>query len=372
MIKQIIKKIYRSLIIEFLSKQSILQNSHWTTEDNSEFKQFRACIDKSITYELTLRPIDPSNAAHKWVGAQVYHDKVYAMPNDETRVLCYDVEHNRIDYITGIKTGLFKWTGGCVWKNAIYCFPRTANSFLRIDEKGTKEIPLTFEYKKEHHYSGVCTKDGIVYQPPRNTNHILKTNLNTGTSTKITIVDEKYRVTFRYCGSIIHPNGYIYFFPENNECVIKLDPKTDKWCFIGDKTSTMCFDAKIGLDGNIYGFSAYRKGIMRIDVTNDTVQMIHTDIEPGAYGTKYGADGCLYSVPGDGSKCFRYDTESDSVETVFDLKDKSKAKYAGGATLSRGNIICIPAKKKNILELSPNKEITISRQVYEFFCVDNY
>ena len=216
MIKQKIKKIYRSLIIEFLSKQSILQNSHWTTEDNSEFKQFRARIDKSITYELTTRPIDSSNVAHKWVGAQVYHDKVYAMPNDETRVLCYDVEHNRIDYITDIKTGLFKWTGGCVWKNAIYCFPRTANSFLRIDEKGTKEIPLTFEYQKEHHYSGVCTKDGIVYQPPRNTNHILKTNLDTGASIKIKIVDEKYHVTFRYCGSIIHPNGYIYFFPENN------------------------------------------------------------------------------------------------------------------------------------------------------------
>ena len=74
MIKQKIKKIYRSLIIEFLSKQSILQNSHWTTEDNSEFKQFRARIDKSITYELTTRHIDPSNAAHKWVGAQDYHD----------------------------------------------------------------------------------------------------------------------------------------------------------------------------------------------------------------------------------------------------------------------------------------------------------
>ncbi len=101
----------------------------------------------------------------------------------------------------------------------------------------------------------------------------------------------------------------------------------------------MCFDAKIGLDGNIYGFSAYRKGIMRIDVTNDTVQMIHTDIEPGAYGTKYGADGCLYSVPGDGSKCFRYDVESDSLETAFDLKDKSKAKYAGGSTNSNGEIL---------------------------------
>ena len=371
MIKKI-KKTYRNFIINFLSKQSTLQTNPWTIEDNIEFKLFRACVDKSITYELITHPIEPSNVTHRWVGAQVYHDKIYAIPNDETRALYYDLEHNRINYIEGVKNGVFKWTGGCVWNGAIYCFPRTENSFLRIDEKSVKEIPLTVVYKKEHHYSGVCTKDGIVYQPPRNTNHILKTNLETRVSTKIVIVDEKYRVTFRYCGSIIHPNGYIYFFPENNERVIKLDPKTDRWCFIGEETSTMCFDAKIGLDGNIYGFSAYRKGIMRIDVTNDTVQMIHTDIEPGAYGTKYGADGCLYSVPGDGSKCFRYDVESDSLETAFDLKDKSKAKYAGGSTNSNGEITFIPAKSEFMLTLKPNKMQAVPKELIDFFFTDCY
>lgn len=372
MIKQRIKNLYRHLVISCLSNQSKLQEKKWSVADNIEFKEFHNWVDKSITYEISRVELEPSNVKHKWVGAQVYHDKIYAIPNDETCVLYYDVEHNKINYITGISNGLFKWTGGCVRKNAIYCFPRTANSFLRIDEKDTKEIPLTIEYKKEHHYSGVCTKDGIVYQPPRNTNHILKTNLNTGASTKIIIVDEKYRVNFRYCGSIIHPNGCIYFFPENNECVIKLDPKTDKWCFIGDRVSTMCFDAKLGLDGNIYGFSAYCKGIMKIDVVNDMVQMIHDEIEPGAYGTKYGMDGFMYSVPGDGSAIYRYDVESDKVEVVFDLKDKSRAKFAGGSTSTLGEIIFIPATGDSLLKLQPDRMRDIPSILLEFFFMDFY
>lgn len=369
MIKQKIKNLYRCLLISCLSNQSHLKEKGWSIDDNIEFKVFRDWVDNSVVYELKKVSLKPSNVKHKWVGAQFYHGKIYAIPNDETRILCFGSVSS---YIGNTSSGLFKWTGGCVWNDAIYCFPRTANSFLKIDENSVEEIPLTFKYKNEHHYSGICTKEGVVYQPPRNTNHILKTILNTGISSKIDIVDEKYGVAFRYCGSIIHPNGFIYFFPEGNDRVLKLDPKTDKWCFIGNRISTMCFDAKVGLDGNIYGFSAYCKGIMKIDVTNDTVQMIHTDIAPGAYGTKYGVDGCLYSVPGDGSEIIRYDVERDKVEVVFDLKDKSRAKFAGGVTLPKGYIICIPATDESMLVFSPSNEMKIPQPIYNFFYMDSY
>lgn len=369
MIKQKIKNLYRQLLIRCLSNQANLKEKRWSVDDDIEFKEFRDWVDNSVTYVLKTVSLEPSNVKHKWVGAQFYHGKIYAIPNDETRILCYD---SVTSYVGHTSSGLFKWTGGCVWNDSIYGFPRTANSFLKIDETSVNEIPLTVEYKNEHHYSGVCTKDGIVYQPPRNTNHILKTVLNTGVSSSIAILDEKYNVTFRYCGSIIHPNGFIYFFPEGNDQVIKLDPETDKWCFIGNRISTMCFDAKVGLDGNIYGFSAYSHGIMKIDVMNDMVQMIHEEIEPGAYGTKYGVDGYLYSVPGDGSAIYRYDVKSDKVEVVFDLKDKSRAKFAGGTTLPNGQIICVPAKSKCILVLSPSKKIKTQCREFNRFCVDNY
>lgn len=253
--------LYKQFVIDCFSRSSKEFKNDWKKADNPEFEEFKNSADKAITYTVEQINIAQVSKIHKWVGAQFHDGRITAIPNDATSVLCYDQKGS---YISHIREGLFKWTGGCIWGGAVYCFPRTANSFLRISGNRAEEVPLTLKYEKEHHYSGVCTKDGVVYQPPRNTNHILKTVLNTGISKKINIVDDIFHVSFRYCGSIIHPNGYIYFFPERNNRVIKLDPKMDEWCFIGDRVSTMCFDAKVGLDGNIYGYSAYCEGVMKI------------------------------------------------------------------------------------------------------------
>ena len=363
MIKSKLKAIYNRIVLQYFSEaEPQLKGVLKTVGDIDSPAVFEA------GYSVEFMDVKTSVAKHKWVGAQYLDRKIYGIPSDETRVL---VVNGEIDYIDGLRDSHFKWTGGCVWNDAIFCFPRTANSFLKIEDGKEEEMPLSISYNKEHHYSGVCTDNGIVYQPPRNTNHILRTDLNTGKSTKINIVKDKFRINFRYCGSIIHPNGYIYFFPENGR-VIKLDPNTDKWCFIGQKLSTMCFDAKIGVDGNIYGFSAYRQGIMKIDVQSDTVEMIHQEISPGAFGTKYGIDGWLYSLPGDGTKIWKYDVKEDFLEEVFDLHDETKAKYAGGTTLPDGTIVCIPATAKKVLLLRPNKEAKIPKSIYKKYYVDNY
>lgn len=369
MIKQKLKSIYKRLVTGLLSNSSTLLGNKWNVSVCQEFEGFRKCLDCSVTYRVDTIQLEKTKEKHKWVGAQINNGTVFAIPNDETLVLCYG--KNGCYYIEGIKKGLFKWTGGCVWNNSIYCFPRTSNSFLKISEEDVREIPLSTEYNGEHHYSGVCTKAGIVYQPPRNTNHILKTDLRTGLSNRIYIVDKKYKVNFRYCGSIIHPNGFIYFFPESGR-VVKFNPATDKWCFIGKSLSTMCFDAKVGMDGNIYGYSAYCKGIMKIDVSSDVVEMIHQEITPGAYGTKYGIDGCLYSVPGDGSIIWKYNVISDKVEEIFDLGDTSRAKYAGGITLPDGRIVCVPAEANKLLVLVPDVNQIVPDKLFKNYFVDNY
>lgn len=369
MIKQKLKSIYKRLVTGLMSNSSTHLGNNWNVSDCVEFEVFRNHIDSSVKYTIKSIKIGNSKEKHKWVGAQINYGTVFAIPNDETRILCYDQNSN--SYIEGVNKGLFKWTGGCVWNNSIYCFPRTSNSFLKISDEDVEEIPLLIEYRGEHHYSGICTREGIVYQPPRNTNHILKTDLKSGLSNKIDIVDKKYKVNYRYCGSIIHPNGFIYFFPESGK-VIKLNPDTDKWCFIGKSLSTMCFDAKVGMDGNIYGYSAYCRGIMKIDVSSDVVEMIHQEITPGAYGTKYGLDGCLYSIPGDGSCIWKYDVILDTINMMYDLEDDSKAKYAGGLTLPNGDIICVPATAPSILILKPDKNTEIPEFIYKEFFQDNY
>lgn len=368
MLKRRVKKLVKRIAVDFFSNASTLPDSAWSIEKDAIFYKFRNFV-RDVRYDVSYEPFPASICKHKWVGAQILNDKICFIPNDETSVLVK--QQDTWQRIGNLPNQLFKWTGGCVWNNHIYAFPRSANSFLKIGQS-IEEIPLTITYEGEHHYSGVCTKDGVVYQPPRNTNHILKTDLKTGKSTKIDIINDYWHLCYRCCGSIIHPNGFIYFFPENGERVIKLDPSTDKWCFIGEKISVMCFDAKVGLDGNIYGFSAYRPGLMKIDVINDRVEMIHKEIIPGAYGTKYGLDGCLYSVPGVGAEIWKYDVLRDKVEKICNLHSSRKAKYAGAVVLKNGCIICCPAEEEKVLVLTPNIDAAIENEVYNTFFADNY
>lgn len=356
--------LYRDVISNIYGRKIIKKGNN-----KNEINKRPVFIDNTVVYSIKYISLPVSYALHKWVGAQLFDGKIYFIPNDEKSILSIDDD---VSYIGLLGESLFKWTGGCVWNNALYCFPRSSNCFLKLNfDESMEQIPLPYNYASEHHYSGVCTKDGIVYQPPRNTNHILKVDLSKNKINKIVIVPRFFKINFRYCGSIIHPNGYIYFFPENGY-VIKLDIKTDKWCFIGKTVRSMCFDAKIGVDGNIYGYSAYSEGIMKIDVENDYVEMIHQEISPGAYGTKYGSDGCLYSVPGDGRYIYKYNVITDDVERIFDVGNENKAKYAGGITLENGDIVFVPATAKSILILKCADENHIPQVTYKEFCIDNY
>lgn len=368
MLKGRVKNIIKRIAVEFFSNASELPSNVWSVEKNQVFGEFRA-FARDSKYLVSYEPIPASICKHKWVGAQVLDDKIYFIPNDETSALVK--QRGRWQRTGDLSNQLFKWTGSCVWNGYIYALPRLANSFLKMGQS-IEEIPLTVSYNREHHYSGVCTKEGVVYQPPRNTNHILKTDLKTGQSTKIDIVSDFWHLKFRYCGSIVHPNGFIYFFPEKGDRVIKLDPATDKWCFIGEKISTMCFDAKVGLDGHIYGYSAYQPGLMKIDVNNDSVEMIHKEIMSGAYGTKYGIDGCLYSIPGDGTVIWKYDVLRDELTEFYNLQSLQKAKYAGGAIDCFGRMIFVPATAEKVMLLEPEIEKCIPENIYNTFFVDNY
>lgn len=370
MISRKIRNVYIRIVLRFFTKKNNIVNKKFNIEDSDIFKKFQKFINNQIEYNVEFMKLDNLELWHKWVGAQYYNGDLYAIPNDETKILKYGFRE--ISYIEDIREGSFKWTGGCIWNGILYAFPRTANSFLKIKNDRCEEVPISIKYDSEHHYSGVCTVDGIVYQPPRNTNHILKTDLKTGISTKIFIIEDKFKIKLRYCGSILHPNGFIYLFPESYNRVIKLDPETDNWCFIGQRISSMCFDAKIGNDGNIYGFTSINNGIFKIDVNSEKVEIIHREITPGAYGTKYGINGCLYSVPGIGKYIYKYDVYNDKVEIIYNVGKTVKAKYAGGVTLPNGIIICVPAEDNSILICRPNKMLKIPEDVFEQFYVDCY
>lgn len=320
---------------------------------NSSRKKTLRDNNKDISY--TAYEIDLNQKGyHQWVGGQVHNDVLYAIPNHETKILKYHLESGEEEYVLGISEGKYKWTGGTVYKNVLYGFPRSSNNLLSLDLMSgvVKEIPLTCNYDSEHHYGGVCTKTGIVYQPPRNNNHILRIDLKTKVCKKIFI--KGLNENSRYCGSIIHPDGNVYFFPEHMERVLKLDIQTEKYSFIGEEISPMCFEAKVAMDGCIYGFSAYNMGMLKIDVQKETSEILYPDTYFGSYGTKMGVNRKLYSVPGDGQFVWEYDSANNILKKICDLKDSTKAKFAGGAVDDNGRIFLIPADAGRILVYEPS------------------
>lgn len=341
--------------------------------DDSLFKELNNLYNnnKEVSYRVSYGKNIESYKKHKWVGIQDGGIDLYTIPNDEDFILSvYDEKKHFINH----NNELFKWTGGCIYNNTLFAFPRKENSLLAMSLLDCRCYcqKLSINYANEHHYAGVCTNNGIVYQPPRNTDHILKINLNDFSVKKIYLTNRFFKARFRYCGSIVHPNGYIYMFPENKDKVIVLDSETDKISFIDIPISTMVFDAKVALDKNIYGFSAYGTGILKIDVLNNTVKMIHKNTYFGAYGTKMGADGWLYSVPGDGDSIWRYNVEKDICECFFSIGDSSRAKFAGGITTQEGSIVFCPATSNKIISLIPNEKVNIPESVYSSFFKDNY
>lgn len=329
--------------------------------------------NRTANYDVSFSTLPHVDAIHKWVGAQYYDGFIYAIPNDMNVILKY--KENKNFYLGEVGDGLFKWTGGCIWNGYLYCFSRTNSNLLKISliNETIEYVKAIEQYSREHHYGGICTTNGIVYQPPRDSDHILVWNLNTENTRKIYLNTHLKNKLYRYCGSILHPNGYVYFLPETGEKIIKLDIKTEEWSFIDQEIDGMVFDAKVAADGNIYGYSAYCQGILKIDVEKNVAKMIHKEIQPGAYGTKTGINGHLYSIPGDGEQVWDYDPLTDTLKSIYQFSHSSKAKYAGGATMKNGNICAVPAQENQLFQLKVNySKQKIPDNIYYMFFVDCY
>jgi|GEM_PF-259543 Coenzyme F420-reducing hydrogenase, beta subunit len=333
-------------IVDNLSR--FLKNT--SADDMADLNKF---IDKNSTVELSHIEKIPVNyvTQYKWVGGIKYHNFLYGIPGGADAVLKVDLLSNQVLYLGSLGYDEFKWTGGGVYKDRLFGFMRASNNLLVIDpiEDKISQVELGLKYTGEHHYGGVITEQGLIYQPPRNTDHILVTDLNTFTTRRINLNISNPQVRFRYCGSVLHSNGLIYFLPEVGQKVLVLDPKSEKYQFIGEELQAMVFNAAVARDGNIYGFSAYEKGILKIDVKNNKTDMICKSVGiPGCFGTKLGINGKFYGIPGDGNSIYEFDPVTSQIIKIASISEAGKAKCAGGIIEKDGTIVCVPALGKYI------------------------
>lgn len=362
-LRRMLRGIYNFLWYILFSQNK--KPSRMQPEKCAEWEQIVAFIHKysDVQYRVHVKSYN-FEKDFKWVGGVYAQQKMIGIANGARDCFVMDLQTDAVQRVGEVSKGAFKWSGGCYWNNNIYGFPRSSNHLLVYENlRIVKEKKLHLNYHGEHHYGGVCTKQGIVYQPPRSTNTIMKIDLRTGSSKELPIA--KIKKKFRYCGSILHPNGLIYMFPEYMGRVMVLDPRTDDFWFIGKILSSMVFGACVAIDGNIYGFSAYSKGILKIDVNHNNASMICSDRVYGSYGTALGVNGNLYSIPGDGDAVYEFDIATQAIKKISHLIESGHAKCAGSCTAKDGRILCVPALGNKIYELIPDKLIEIPENIVE-------
>lgn len=341
-----------------------------------ELQSFCAMHEK-VRY--TIGAIDiggDDDRAYKWVGAQEYRGAFYCVPNGASFVLGWRYP-SKIDEIVVPNSSKmpFEWTGGSVVGNELVCFPRSSNYLLKcnLGSRRCSFVDLGQDYRGEHHYGGVVVGAQFVYQPPRNTDHILKISLRDGRSTAIPIAPSFLGAKLRYCGSFAHPNGLLYFFPERDERVLVLDPKTDEFAYIGAPVDSMTFDVAMTPDGDLYGFSAYEDGLLHVGVKDERVEMVGKEYGAmGCYGTKLGVNGKLYGLPGTGNAIYEFDPATTVVERMCIVDGKGLVSCAGGAVARDGSIVAAPAQGRAIFMLTPDDEVSIPEHLYTTCFADCY
>ncbi len=366
-----IKKILKMLMIIF---ELFHYNKNIGIPDNKSEEMLKKLREfyydnYKINYKVLLREISYQTLDYKFVGGIVFDNNLYLTPNKAPNILM--LNKNFVSKVLGELTyDDYKWTGECVYKDKLYFFPRKQNNLLVCDKKGNITEIKGKKYREEHHYGGINWKHYVI-QPPRNTSHFLVWDLEDKTCKTIKICPSLFLILLRYNCSILHPNGYIYFFPENGR-IIKFNPENFKWCFIGNRFNTMIFDAKIGLDGNIYGYSIYGFGIVKLNIKDEIVEILYPDIAFDAYGTKLGSNCKIYSIPGHGESVWEFDPVHNILNELINLNDAGYAKFAGGTTTHKGKIIGVPSFSNKILELCPTDEVEIPREIYDVFWSDCY
>lgn len=327
--------------------------------------------NKDLAPDFKIIPLTEKQNRFQYVGGQIKDGVLYGVVNSAEKMLKYDISKGTMTFSGQFDSADFKWTGGCSYNGAIYFFPRSKNNLLKYitDTNSFEEIDGGLSYDGEHHYGGVCTPDGMIYQPPRSTDHILKWDIKNKTCKKIQINSGQ---VCRYCGSVIHPNGNIYFIPEKDFCVIKMNIKTEEISYIDGPVCDKAFNPAIAANGNIYGFCS-GNGILKIDTKTDKVKLLYEDCKMGSYGTKCGINGKLYSLPGYTNDVWAFDPFSEVLEKCYSIGAQNQVNYAGGAVDLNGDIFALPVHADSIFEISFKKyHIRIPPDIYNAFFKDCY
>ena len=322
---------------------------------NSEYKE-NNLTPSSFNPTLSLKSIGQLgvfSSGYKYCGAVLGDDgMIYGIPSGAKNVIKIDPSRNTYELLGDLSDQSFKWTTGCNHTDGcIYGFTRSSNTLLQIDiiKKEVFEINLGLSYKAEHHYSGILYGNRI-YQPPRRNNTILCINLDNKMVHQISLTS--LPVKMGYTGSILHPNGFVYFMPESWGKVMVFNPETEMITFIGKIVKCSVYNPVVSHNGHIYGFG-YSYGILKIEPETNSVSVLFNNIFFGSATTVIGVNGKLYNLVGCSDTLYEFDSDTESLKTIGNINSEScvECKCAGGVVTTDVTICCIPAFADHIYKL---------------------
>jgi len=349
-------KITNLYLIRFFSKiYSSLDTIMYGVKPNSEYKE-NILTPSPINPTMSLKSVEQLGefaSGYKYCGAVLgANGMIYGIPSGAKNIIEIDPSRNTFELLGNLSDQSFKWTNGCNYTDGcIYGFTRSSNTLLQIDitQKQISEIKLGLSYKDEHHYSGVLYGNRI-YQPPRRNNTILCINLDNKMVHQISLTNLPIKMGFT--GSILHPNGLVYFMPESWGKVMVFNPETEMITFIGKIIKCSVYNPVVSHNGCIYGFG-YSFGILKINPKTNSVSVLYNSIFFGSATTVIGMNGKLYNLVGTSDTLYEFDPDTDSLKIIGNIKSEScvECKCAGGVVTTDGTIWCIPAFAEHIYKL---------------------
>eukprot|EP00986_Skeletonema_menzelii_P009404 scaffold4266_cov139-Skeletonema_menzelii.AAC.28 len=318
----------------------------------------------------------------------------------------------------------FKWLRGIISGNYLYGIPawskdgvlkvnieewskwREANPSRRIiddNDELSKKLVTTIpfpnvngELKQQQcrwawHGAALNTNSTAIYCIPSNAEHVLKVDLETSTTSYLSIPplpqmdplqhEKLLAGSNKWYGGIRGNDNCVYGIPYAAGSVLCIDANTDQVSLLGDfGWNKYNFHGGIkSSKGCIYAFPAHADTVLKIDTTgqnrNDGEKLSLLPIQRAPYdndpvtrykwlGGSIGKDGNIYGMPSDAKSVLRINVMNDVVTTFGCIEDSDpdrvnadgskyieKNKFQGGVLGRDGFIYALPSNAKGILRI---------------------
>ncbi|KAK1747043.1 hypothetical protein QTG54_002387 [Skeletonema marinoi] len=388
---------------------------------------------------------------HKWLGGAISDSgTIYGIPSHSNYVIClspsttqdddnesdsdssYQINMLRLpSYITNNakrdggkhKDHHFKWLRGIISNESLYGIPawskdgvlkvnihewskwREANPSRRIidgddDLSNTLVTTIPFpdaddeqqkHYRWAWHGAALNTNSTAIYCIPSNAQHVLKVDLETSTTSYLSIPPLPHMEpahhskllsgSNKWYGGILGNDNCVYGIPYAAGSVLCIDANTDEVSLLGDfGWNKYNFHGGIkSSKGAIYAFPAHADKVLKIDTTitngDDGEKLSLLSIQRAPYdndpvtrykwlGGSIGKDGNIFGMPSDASSVLHINVMNDVVTTFGCIEDSDpdrvnadgskyieKNKFQGGVLGRDGFIYALPSNAKGILRI---------------------